>query len=521
MQGISAVKLNGTPLSETAPGLFESPEGVTVKLWLHGQRFAGLVANGNQATGRLYYQSIEILPERGLSLALDRPLPSGGGHLLLERGAFVVRGNLRPSTTGKDPERFGTRSTPALQHIYPSGLEDLPEALPNTRLSPVGPYQVSGEPAGNEPAGLHVCPLPAFSRPSDLALRWWRDMLDGYVARSPLWALRPGTIDPLWDADLVQNGVLPFQYDTQARCGIVDHTGKQLPSGVITGIPPFEASRGNSGFCGYEPQLRAWLAPDGQHLVRALAPCMALMRWTDDPIAPLFAEMLAADASWDWTSFPLHAGAWQPTTARLALQRIAARPHDASGALDREAWWVFLATAVAGTPRQKRVMSAILTESYSEDGVCQRIRSPGSGGNVVYWQPPGVPIGTDCAPTFQLAMQALAAHALLPDYMAGEIVTKLARAVFRYPLVQSVYSAGQKRPAKAIAIDADGRAIGAYGTTGEELNCWLLLGLALRYGARDLIDAAKQMAPASNGVPALTGRADDDAWTCAVPRGLP
>lgn len=528
MNGVAGVWINGRPLveSSTEPGLFTSAEHVTVKLWLQGQRFTALVANADTRTGRFYYQDIKIAAARGWTLDVYRPLPSGGGHLLLERGWFVVRGCLRPNDMTHMTE-FG-RVSPQLTHVYPSGLEALPDSVPDPRLSPVGPYEVSGEPQGNEPGGLHVCPLPAFSTPSAATLLAWRKMLDGYMARSPIAAFRPGTVDPLWDTDLVQGGVLPFQYDLQARFGIIDHTGRHLPSGVITGTPPFVADRGapwNRGFCGYEPALLAWFTPDGQHLIRALGPAMALMRWTDDPVAPLFAEMLAADASWDWTTYPLHAGAYNPTTARLVLQRLAAKPGVASGALDREAAWVMLATAVAGTPRQKRAMSAILTASASADGINMRIRSPGSGGNVVYWQPPpqghGVPLGTDCAPTFQLAMFALAAHALFPDYAAGDLICNLARAVFRYPLVGSAYDpTGQrKRPAKAIAIDQYANAIGAHGA-GEEPNNLLLLGLALRYGARDLLDTAREMFPATNGVPPLTGRADDDGWACAMPRSL-
>lgn len=500
----STFLLDGKPLERSlnVPGLFFSDSLQVIAEDLGEGRFEALVTLTDEARERggcLPFRSLELQPPSGYEIEWASDLPPASArarkpHVIRQRGAIPLRGWIK---------RKGGKT--ALWSIYQqpfretfAGATRLPCAQPRTPLTWVGPYPLAGQPRGDEPGGESINPYGQHARPSQDEL--WRlfDVLDATVRRTPVFGV------PMF-ADRAQ-------YALSARAGITDHTGKKLASGVITGSWPWPPEAPAHAGCDYEDELLRWLAPDGQHLIRAIWIAEAVNRWTGSLIARELLRAVARDAALAWRLTPFEHQPWNPKTL-LSVSQTAREgiPHSA---LDREFAWATVAFCAAGEPRaQIQACADVLLKCATPDGIplawswAQCKDTP----RAVYWTLYGASESELVCPSFELSMLAVAADRLariLPERRdaLSALIRRMAKAVWGLPLVPSLYG-GSPTINKTLRLDPKTYKLIGGGGPGESPNPLAILGLGLAHGERSLVRVAKKVPR-----PKLGSDADSDAW---------
>jgi len=367
-----------------------------------------------------------------------------GRNVFPPRAQLVRRYVLEPENDGPYVESFRTAYASAGASYFAQALYGPDKTLvPRVTLSevqhngrdfsgsPLGPFRLIDIPNSDAPGGKWIFPFMGGRRgldPRAGSLARLARIADRIQERMPIAFFHKESGEPITSRELAAagGGKQPFQYDLQARHGIRrwDLPGQpQLPRGMLTGdmgLKTEAAHSFNEGSCPYEAELDRWQPYDGQHLIRGYTHAAALWYWTGDALSADWIRMVAADAGYDFTLEDV-GGVEQPYNLRslkTQLAEVVAAPGQGANC-EREWAWTSVVTSLACQIESSQELSArcagllrFATTSAMPTGIPWRIRAPGSGGNVVYWNDYGTPADVDTCGTFQVPMIAFALSCL-------------------------------------------------------------------------------------------------------------
>lgn len=393
--------------------------------------------------GKVYFTALE-LHTGDYVVREGEPRIAQGKNVFPPRAQLVRRYVLEPENDGRYARSFRTAYASAGASYFTEPLFGPDKTLvPRVALggvqhdgkdfsgSPLGPFRLIDIPNADAPGGKWIFPFMGGRRgldPRAASLEELKAIADRVQERMPIAFFQEESGEPITSSAfaVANGGKQPFQYDLQARHGIRrwDLPGQpQLPGGMLTGdigLKQEEVRSINEGSCPYEAELARWLPYDGQHLIRGYTHAAALWYWTGDALSADWIRMVAADAGYDYTLEEV-GGVEQPYKLRslkTSLAEVVATP--GQGAYCEREWaWTSVVTSLACQIERSEELVArctgllqFATTSAMPTGIPWRIRAPGSGGNIVYWNNYGTPDDVDACGTFQVPMIAFALSCL-------------------------------------------------------------------------------------------------------------
>lgn len=383
--------------------------------------------------------------------------------------------------------------------VLAAGNPDPPTGLRSGSLGPFTPagWDVAGGVGGE---GIELLPGWDATRSGALLRRTLHDL---EMERHPVAFYDARTGAPL--------ARLPSPQDYRLTRGL----GK-VTSLVWTTIPfaptnPYDDRRvlrdWNTGACAYRLTLLAYQPHDGQHLVRATHNGEAAWWLARDWLARLDLEMIAADARYAWTLYPVAASpGYVPPGLSVVLNAARAKPGLGTPALGREfgwvanAWSIDLAAASALTPRsEKLVHGRAALECVGliamPTGITQRLSQGSFFGSPDPWTGDGVPADMDVAqwvlegPIVATGTLGLMRNAVEPSdplvAKARNVIVKWARSAYLNPNIvpkPTPWNAGVYGiPKWAVVAPKGGAPLGSIAVTrgaADPSNSWHHIALA-------------------------------------------